>query len=519
MITMLLAGLWHGASWTFGLLAPFYGCLLVLDRILPLPSALRNGPGRIISVPITFVIVCTGWVFFRRRVLRTRGRSSRTCTRRRPGRGLELVPIAIVLIGLLVMMLEHAAIELPPGIASRTSARSGTRFRAGVGGRADPLADADAAGPVHLLPVLRLLAMGAKNRDMRRRDRSILLWTAAFFVLLQAAGYALLQVTPRPERFSLGRGNVLLAPDICETIIHWQSQAVLTSHEPADIVFLGDSSCLMGVMPAVVEDKAKRPTRNIGTVAYMGNTGHADILDLYLERHPAPKVVVYHVCPLVFTVSNKDLIKVGYLQTFREYAGSDPMPCSFRQPRTWLPSYHLSRRLLARAEERGTSRAFYEEARGKETSDEECHARIVKSRGFLADPSGPCMKLPSPMPLEVRLNRDCIPGLKRIFAASEKHHFKLVLTFCPISDNYQTPETEVNVQELLGKLRELAAPYPQVDLSPRFLRYYPATSFAWTYHLREDAAATHSAELGDWLGQAYFPPATSIALYQLNKSE
>jgi alginate O-acetyltransferase complex protein AlgI len=37
MITMLLAGLWHGAGWPFVLLGLYHGGLLVLHRIVPLP--------------------------------------------------------------------------------------------------------------------------------------------------------------------------------------------------------------------------------------------------------------------------------------------------------------------------------------------------------------------------------------------------------------------------------------------------------------------------------------------------
>ncbi|MEO0650152.1 MAG: MBOAT family O-acyltransferase, partial [Planctomycetota bacterium] len=63
-LTMLLGGLWHGASWMFVLWGGYHGLLLAIDRRLPEP---RSGAavelwGRRL---VTFLLVCLGWVFFR----------------------------------------------------------------------------------------------------------------------------------------------------------------------------------------------------------------------------------------------------------------------------------------------------------------------------------------------------------------------------------------------------------------------------------------------------------------------
>ncbi|MEP6535111.1 MAG: MBOAT family protein, partial [Bryobacteraceae bacterium] len=54
MITMLLGGLWHGASWKFMVWGGYQGMLLSLERV----SRIRAGI-------FTFGLVCVGWVFFR----------------------------------------------------------------------------------------------------------------------------------------------------------------------------------------------------------------------------------------------------------------------------------------------------------------------------------------------------------------------------------------------------------------------------------------------------------------------
>lgn len=72
MITFLLSGLWHGASWNFVLWGAYHGLLVVLHRILKhifavfLPQSMTLHPlvtaGKIC---ITFVLVCIGWLMFR----------------------------------------------------------------------------------------------------------------------------------------------------------------------------------------------------------------------------------------------------------------------------------------------------------------------------------------------------------------------------------------------------------------------------------------------------------------------
>jgi alginate O-acetyltransferase complex protein AlgI len=62
MITMLLGGLWHGASWTFVAWGAWHGALLVghrhaEGRFGPLPPMVRRA--------VTFLAVCLGWVLFR----------------------------------------------------------------------------------------------------------------------------------------------------------------------------------------------------------------------------------------------------------------------------------------------------------------------------------------------------------------------------------------------------------------------------------------------------------------------
>lgn len=71
-VTMLLGGLWHGASWTFLIWGAFHGAGLALNRIWEaflkrnpaLDKLTATLPGKVVSYLVTMVAVLCGWVFF-----------------------------------------------------------------------------------------------------------------------------------------------------------------------------------------------------------------------------------------------------------------------------------------------------------------------------------------------------------------------------------------------------------------------------------------------------------------------
>lgn len=67
-ITMLLAGLWHGASWTFVLWGGYHAFLLTLYRLVPglgaLEAAVTRGR-RALAVALMFLFTLFGWALFR----------------------------------------------------------------------------------------------------------------------------------------------------------------------------------------------------------------------------------------------------------------------------------------------------------------------------------------------------------------------------------------------------------------------------------------------------------------------
>ena len=66
-ITMLLGGLWHGASWNFVIWGGYHGALLSLERVLRGDRLIREDWNWLypLQAIVTFGLVMIGWVFFR----------------------------------------------------------------------------------------------------------------------------------------------------------------------------------------------------------------------------------------------------------------------------------------------------------------------------------------------------------------------------------------------------------------------------------------------------------------------
>lgn len=74
MATMLIGGLWHGASWLFVIWGGLHGLYLVAERLLAGLALARwrlwdTWPGKALLLLLTHLLVCVAWVFFRARTM------------------------------------------------------------------------------------------------------------------------------------------------------------------------------------------------------------------------------------------------------------------------------------------------------------------------------------------------------------------------------------------------------------------------------------------------------------------
>src|SRR6185503_17645021 len=69
MLTMLLGGLWHGASWTFVVWGGLHGLALAVHKLWMGWRGERTAPAgpvrKLVAWATTMLLVCVAWVFFR----------------------------------------------------------------------------------------------------------------------------------------------------------------------------------------------------------------------------------------------------------------------------------------------------------------------------------------------------------------------------------------------------------------------------------------------------------------------
>jgi len=101
LITMLLGGLWHGASWNFVIWGALHGVLLAVTRAWQRRS-LPQWP-RAAAILLTFHYVCFAWIFFRAKtfahatLLLSRIAHGGASTTNLPAKALVLIGVAIAL--------------------------------------------------------------------------------------------------------------------------------------------------------------------------------------------------------------------------------------------------------------------------------------------------------------------------------------------------------------------------------------------------------------------------------------
>lgn len=131
MTTMLLCGLWHGATWGFVVWGGLHGTWLVLERLVMRRSWYRKAPRPVLQAA-TFLVVTVAWVFFRTPTLGGAGRYLAALV----GLGGS-GPTAILVGGLLVTPLHLLALVTAAALvwlapASQRVASTVTPARAGL---------------------------------------------------------------------------------------------------------------------------------------------------------------------------------------------------------------------------------------------------------------------------------------------------------------------------------------------------------------------------------------------------
>jgi hypothetical protein len=86
-------------------------------------------------------------------------------------------------------------------------------------------------------------------------------------------------------------------PWFVESVIEYHMDYTMNSDKYNDVVFLGASGAMAGIIPNLFEENTGLRAYNFGTVIDIGPDGHLEIFRAYLKSHPRPKLLVYLAFP------------------------------------------------------------------------------------------------------------------------------------------------------------------------------------------------------------------------------
>lgn len=289
-------------------------------------------------------------------------------------------------------------------------------------------------------------------------------------------------------------------PTLGESIVYWKYNFLLGSGKAKSyrIVALGDASCLMGVVPEVIEARTGRKTLNLGIDGSYGLGLQADMLELYMAKFGTPELVILHLSAPVLDQLSMNKVVIARERLVRGWVASINSETEFDYGFDYAPG------LLPRDRQTewmgsgdAQSAKYFSVKRGIYQSDDEMRNIFLKSDGFLPNPNPPVE--PRYTRFEPKFSPGAKPILGRLFRLAGTHRFRILLVVNPISDSHFFPKTKEAFARLETDLKKFAATYPGVSVFPGILRPYPNDLTWGTMILRGEGPVRNSEEIGDWI--------------------
>jgi hypothetical protein len=339
--------------------------------------------------------------------------------------------------------------------------------------------------------------MPAKKRvNLEKWSRSVII----LFVAFLAVGELCLALAPIPDPppFTRERFGTRLysgVPPVEVSIVNWQINNSLTQLKKSDILCLGDSSCLMSVVPAVIEKTTGLSCWNIGTLGYVGTKGHALILEQWLKKFGPPRLLVYHIVPHSLVSSNTECST--YFKPLKEWLSSSTEQEWYDRLPSSVARRYLFWKLSALASRLGPADNNLDSPRGVYPSDHQVASIMRDNKGFMPEfqPTMPRNKW-TLYPFK-SFNPDCIAGLTEIFQLSSQYNFPVYFVMHAVPDVYEGPATAAAYADYERNLRKAAKGFASVQLAKPLLTYMPTEKCANLHHLTPAGAISHSQDLAN----------------------
>ncbi|GAB4424011.1 MAG: hypothetical protein Kow0031_02810 [Anaerolineae bacterium] len=281
-------------------------------------------------------------------------------------------------------------------------------------------------------------------------------------------------------------------PSVEESVIYFKMEHIARLPNSPDILFLGDSACLMNVVPSVIENQTGLKAYNLGTIEWLMPQGHLDLLKIYLGSHPPPQMLVYVISPLSVQA---DHFHYGFYDHFqRAYQPSAQLET---ETNFTGPSWRL-RADLPNPMDTASRQAYLTTRRGQFAGHTGMGQLLWQQQGYLPDPTSPAIlrdpDWPStPPPLTI--TAAWAEGLTALMDFAHAHDIPFYLRFSPLpfAEVSPGPTNSTPLTTWLDSLPVGAS--PSVQVGQPLLISYPPGLFTNELHLTPQGAELFSTQL------------------------
>ena len=314
-----------------------------------------------------------------------------------------------------------------------------------------------------------------RSRDLLQLIAPTLVPLAAFALVMHLGARFKLLPAPRPTL------------DVDRTILVHKAEAS-RSQQDAQILLIGDSSCLIDVAARQLTEQIKTPVLNLGTLSYLGLESHAALLRQYFAANPGrANTVVLLMHPEALRLVAPGEYHTKLLSSFLRR--EDFVPRSNLRDRVsyWVGFEFFRNRLLTRALPVPLGGAYGR--RYGFSSDLEAY--LTAHRGSASDPEprkfrgNPEYRLAPQFEKASRAFRDAIPPTVR-----------LIVGITPIPATYAPRDYAPIRKQILTQWQQWLAPATILANLPATL---PDHFFTKTTHLSEEGAREYTTHLADAL--------------------
>ncbi|MGE4158455.1 MAG: hypothetical protein AB7F75_05095 [Planctomycetota bacterium] len=263
----------------------------------------------------------------------------------------------------------------------------------------------------------------------------------------------------------------------------------------ARILILGDSTAIYGVHPDTVEKIVNAPVENISRTIHYGLVGLQKVLEEALKSHPDVRLVVMPLSQRLFTSSDEEALRGGYLDRFLKAHKIHDRERNLGNT-AWIPSMHLSGE-VTRLMFFDTDRIYF----GR-YSFRQWQALCEEGRGSLRLPD---VHHPTRGDILREFNRPAQaergPQLAALCRMAQEKGLQVLVVMTPISITADRILREVGVMTTAeSQLREVAGLLPPEALFDPAIPVFPDEAFCDTVHLNSTGNDAYSAQVAAAIG-------------------